>query len=215
MNPLIHIKSLNKSFGDHQVLKDINLDVMPGECLAVVGPSGCGKSTLLNILGLLERPDSGVLEFKGARYPSLKGRGALMMRRCEINYIFQSFALIETQTVQENLLLSLKYTKLGKKEKLKFISEQLERFGLECKLSMKVNELSGGEKQRIALCRALLKPGDLILADEPTGSLDPTMGSLVMDCLIEESKRAGKTVIVVTHDTQMAQRCDRIVTLNA
>ncbi len=214
MKPFLHVDSLNKSFGTHHILRDLNLDVSLGECLAIVGPSGCGKSTFLNILGLLEEADSGEIYLDGLSYPAIKGKSAMMIRREKINYIFQSFALIESQTVEQNLLLALNYTKAKKSDKISAIKRQLDRFGLLDKYSIKVNELSGGEKQRVALCRALLKPGDLILADEPTGSLDPKMASLVMNCLIEESKRIGKTVIIVTHDMDMAKRCDRIVSLS-
>ena len=137
----------------------------------------------------------------------------MLMRRNKINYLFQTFALIDSVTVGDNLLLALHYTKLGKREKATLIRQTLERFSMHGKLDSRVNELSGGEKQRVAISRAILKPGGLILADEPTGSLDARMANTVMDSLISAAKDAGKTLIVVTHDMGMAQKCDRVLTM--
>ena len=137
----------------------------------------------------------------------------MLLRRSAINYLFQSFALIDSKTVRDNLLLALYHTKLAKKEKLSHIQEMLGRFGVGDKLDSVVSELSGGEKQRVAMSRAMLKPGDLILADEPTGSLDRRMANIVMDSLLRATRDAGKTLVMVTHDMTMADKCDRILTM--
>lgn len=210
MRDYVRVESLCKSFGAHQVLADVSFSIRERETVAVTGPSGCGKTTLLNILGLLDSPDSGTVALVGRRYPKIGGRDAMLLRRTEVNYLFQSFALIESRTVRDNLMLALRYTKLGKAEKRAKMVEALSRFGLANKLDAVANELSGGEKQRVAICRAMLKPGNLILADEPTGSLDARMAGIVMDALVEATHREGKTLVVVTHDMAMAEKCGRV-----
>ena len=213
MRDYVRVESLCKSFGAHQVLADVSFSIRERETVAVTGPSGCGKTTLLNILGLLDSPDSGTVALAGRRYPKIGGRDAMLLRRTEVNYLFQSFALIESRTVRDNLMLALRYTKLGKAEKRAKMVEALSRFGLANKLDAVANELSGGEKQRVAICRAMLKPGNLILADEPTGSLDARMAGIVMDALVEATHREGKTLVVVTHDMAMAEKCGRVLRL--
>lgn len=214
MQLYIKVESLSKSFGGHRVLSDLELSIDRGEAVAITGPSGCGKTTLLNILGLLETYDTGSVHLSGRRYPGLGTRQAMLLRRNEINYLFQSFALIDSRTVQDNLMLGLYYTKLSKKEKGTAIEGMLERFSIPGKLNSSVNELSGGEKQRVAICRAMLKPGGLILADEPTGSLDARMARTVMGSLVSAARDAGKTLVVVTHDMDMAAMCDRALTMS-
>lgn len=211
MQPYIQIESLSKSFGEHRILRDLDHVIYRGEVVAVTGPSGCGKTTLLNILGLLETHDSGDVSLAGKRYPGVGTRQAMLLRRSEINYLFQSFALIDSRTVRDNLMLALHYTKMDKRAKEAAIEGTLERFSLADKLDSVVNELSGGEKQRVAIGRAMLKPGGLILADEPTGSLDARMAGIVMDSLVSAAREAGKTLVVVTHDMSMAAKCDRVL----
>lgn len=211
MRPYIQIESLCKSFGHHRILSNLCLGIQKGDTVAVTGPSGCGKTTLLNILGLLDTPDSGEIYLAGTRYPKINSTAAMLMRRDEINYLFQSFALIDSRTVRDNLMLALRYTKLDTNEKLSRIRKTLERFSIGDKLSSTVSELSGGEKQRVAISRAMLKPGDLILADEPTGSLDARMAGIVMRSLVSATHDAGKTLVMVTHDMSMAAECDCIL----
>lgn len=213
MRDYVRVESLCKSFGAHQVLADLSFSIRERETVAVTGPSGCGKTTLLDILGLLDSPDSGTVALAGRRYPKIGGRDAMLLRRTEVNYLFQSFALIESRTVRDNLMLALRYTKLGKAEKRARMVEALSRFGLANRLDAVANELSGGEKQRVAICRVMLKPGNLILADEPTGSLDARMAGIVMDALVEATHREGKTLVVVTHDMAMAEKCGRVLRL--
>ena len=213
MKTFLQVDALNKSFGSNTVLHNISFEVESGESVALVGPSGCGKSTLLNIIGLLETLDSGTINLEGKAYPSINSKKATLMRRTEINYLFQSFALINDWKVSKNLLLALQYTKLSKQEQERLIRTALENYGIGEKFDAVVNELSGGEKQRVAIARAMIKPGNLILADEPTGSLDKAMATIVIDSLLDSVHANHKTLLMVTHDMGIAQRCDRIIEL--
>lgn len=213
MKTFLQVDTLNKSFGSNTVLHNISFEVESGESVALVGPSGCGKSTLLNIIGLLETLDSGAISLEGRAYPTINSKKATLMRRTEINYLFQSFALINDWKVSKNLLLALQYTKLSKQEQERLIRTALENYGIGEKFDAVVNELSGGEKQRVAIARAMIKPGNLILADEPTGSLDKAMATIVIDSLLDSVHANHKTLLMVTHDMGIAQRCDRIIEL--
>lgn len=213
MKTFLQVDALNKSFGSNTVLHNISFGIESGESVALVGPSGCGKSTLLNIIGLLETLDSGTINLEGRTYPSINSKKATLMRRTEINYLFQTFALINDWKVSKNLLLALQYTKLSKQEQERLIRTVLENYGIGEKFDAVVNELSGGEKQRVAIARAMIKPGNLILADEPTGSLDKAMATIVIDSLLDSVHANHKTLLMVTHDMSIAQRCDRIIEL--
>lgn len=213
MKTFLQVDALNKSFGSNTVLHNISFEIESGESVALVGPSGCGKSTLLNIIGLLETLDSGTINLEGRAYPSINSQKATLMRRTEINYLFQSFALINDWKVSKNLLLALQYTKLSRQEQERLIRTALENYGIGEKFDAVVNELSGGEKQRVAIARAMIKPGNLILADEPTGSLDKAMATIVIDSLLDSVHANHKTLLMVTHDMGIAQRCDRIIEL--
>ena len=213
MKTFLQVDALNKSFGSNTVLHNISFEIESGESVALVGPSGCGKSTLLNIIGLLETLDSGAISLEGRAYPSINSKKATLMRRTEINYLFQSFALINYWKVSKNLLLALQYTKLSKQEQERLIRTALENYEIGEKFDAVVNELSGGEKQRVAIARAMIKPGNLILADEPTGSLDKAMATIVIDSLLDSVHANHKTLLMVTHDMGIAQRCDRIIEL--
>ena len=213
MKTFLQVDTLNKSFGSNTVLHNISFEIESGESVALVGPSGCGKSTLLNIIGLLETLDSGTINLEGRAYPSINSKKASIMRRTEINYLFQSFALINDWKVSKNLSLALQYTKLSRQEQERLIRAALEGYGIGEKFDAVVNELSGGEKQRVAIARAMIKPGNLILADEPTGSLDKAMATIVIDSLLDSVRANHKTLLMVTHDMSIAQRCDRIIEL--
>mgnify|MGYP000965170392 FL=1 len=213
MKTFLQVDTLNKSFGSNTVLHNISFEIESGESVALVGPSGCGKSTLLNIIGLLETLDSGTINLEGRAYPSINSKKATIMRRTEINYLFQSFALINDWKVSKNLSLALQYTKLSRQEQERLIRAALEGYGIGEKYDAVVNELSGGEKQRVAIARAMIKPGNLILADEPTGSLDKAMATIVIDSLLDSVRANHKTLLMVTHDMSIAQRCDRIIEL--
>lgn len=205
---MIKIRSLTKSFDNHIVLDNINLDIEEGEMLAILGKSGSGKSTLLNIIGLIEGDYEGDYQFKDYKNVKVNSRLSSKIIREEISFIFQSFALIEDESVKDNLLLALKYVKAKKDKKESLMKDALKSVGLEGFLDKKTASLSGGEQQRVALARAILKPSSLILADEPTGSLDDENKKDVMD-ILKQLNNNGKTILVVTHDDYTASRCDR------
>lgn len=209
---MIETVNLSKSYGNHVVINSLNLKIKEQEMVAIVGPSGCGKSTLLNIIGQIDDQYDGTLLIDEKTMNKLNQSQKEKFIRYHINYLFQNFALIETETVKENLLIGLEYSKLKKQEKNERIAEVLKKVKLEKTLNKKVYELSGGEQQRIALARIMLKPGNIVLADEPTGNLDKDSSLLVMKVL-KELQKDGKTIIIVTHSEEIARQCDRIVEL--
>lgn len=210
-NNAIEVIDLNKKFGSRHVIKNFNLEIKKGEFVAIVGPSGCGKSTFLNILGMLENYNGGVIKLNGEHLPSINSKKAMMNRREVINYLFQNFALIDNETVEKNLLVAMEFVNKSKTEKLRMISETLENVGLKHLQKEVVNTLSGGEQQRVALARTMLKPGDIVLADEPTGSLDPKSSDNAFNLIKKICKESGKTVVMVTHNMELAGKADRIV----
>ena len=212
---MISVQNVSKKFGSREILKDLSFDVEENEFVALVGPSGSGKSTLLNMIGLLDNIDSGKILINGKILPKVNSRSAVNYRKNVINYLFQLNALISTSSVKDNLMLALTFTNFSKEEKEKKIKETLRFVGLENRLDSKVNELSGGEQQRIAIVRAILKPGDIILADEPTGSLDPDMAQKSFDLIRSLRDQFGKTILIVTHNLDHAKQCDRIVSLKS
>lgn len=212
---MISVQNVSKKFGSREILKDLSFDVEENEFVALVGPSGSGKSTLLNMIGLLDNIDSGKILINGKILPKVNSRSAVNYRKNVINYLFQLNALISTSSVKDNLMLAMNFTNFSKEEKEKKIKETLRFVGLENRLDSKVNELSGGEQQRIAIVRAILKPGDIILADEPTGSLDPDMAQKSFDLIRSLRDQFGKTILIVTHNLNHAKQCDRIVSLKS
>ncbi len=210
--PAVSLAGVTKSFGDHHVLKGVNLQVGCGSMVAVCGPSGCGKSTLLDIVGLLESADEGSVQLMGQSAPRPRTRRATQFVRDNINYLFQSFALVETETVEKNLMMALRYVKKVEAEKQRAIQSALEAVRLERVATTKVCALSGGEQQRVALARVMLKPGKILLADEPTGSLDAANRDGVVS-LLRSMADDGRAVLVVTHDPAVARACDVTVSL--
>lgn len=209
---MIELKNITKKFENKTVFANFNLQIDQNEMVAIIGPSGSGKSTLLNILGLIDKVDDGEYQFE--QYTNIKPNSRLSQKiiREKISYLFQNFALIEEDTVLQNLLLALKYVKQSKKEKKEIITAALQKVGLSEYLNSKIYELSGGQQQRIAVARAIIKPSELVLADEPTGSLDSKNRDEIIKLLLELNA-AGKTVIVVTHDSHVAEKCHRVLEL--
>lgn len=207
---IIETSNINKSFGLQHVLNDLSFDVEGNEMIAIMGKSGSGKSTVLNILGLLDKPDSGdyvLFGYKNIRPFSAK---ATKMLRDKIGFLFQNYALIDSKDVFYNLNLVLKNRRNINREDA--IAQALENVGLAGFETKKIYQCSGGEQQRIAIARLLLKPCELILADEPTGSLDHQNRDEVID-LLKILRNQGKTIVIVTHDDQVAQCCDRLIQL--
>lgn len=210
----LQIKNISKSFGKKKIIDNFSLDLEKNEILAIVGKSGSGKSTLLNIIGLLEEYDSGEILLKEKPLPNINSKEATLIRRNEINYVFQTNALISSKSVKDNLLIAMEYVKKSKEEKDKDIKEILEKLEILDLLDQKINTISGGEAQRVAIARCVLKPGDLILADEPTGSLDPKMSEEVFKLLLSLRDLYDKTIMIVSHDTKLANKCDRIIDID-
>lgn len=209
----VDVRNVTKKFGTRTIIKNISFSVEDGELVALIGPSGCGKSTLLNMIGTLEPIDKGDIRIYGKKLPSINSRKATLLRRNTINYLFQSFALISDMTVFQNLLLSMRFLNIKEKEKETRIHSVLKLVGLSHLESSMVNTLSGGEQQRVALARTILKPGKLILADEPTGALDVKAAELSFSLIKSLCKKYHKTVIMVTHSLDLAQRADRVIDL--
>ena len=209
----IEVLNVTKKFGKRYIFQNLNLSVEDGEFIAIIGPSGCGKSTLLNMIGLLESSDSGQIKLKGKEIPKIESKWATILRRNTINYLFQSFALINDMTIYQNLFLAMNFLNITNKEKDKRINEILKKVHLEEFKDEKVNTLSGGEQQRVALARTILKPGDIILADEPTGSLDSVAAEIVFNLIKDLSKQYKKTVMMVTHSKDLANKADRIINI--
>ncbi|MBB6022442.1 putative ABC transport system ATP-binding protein [Paenibacillus sp. JGP012] len=211
-NPMYELHNVSKSYGDNKVVQNFNLTIYQGQLIAITGKSGSGKTTLMNLLGMLESPDTGTLKFKGIVAPKLGSREQMLLLRNNISYLFQNFALIENDPVGNNLEVALAYSKKSKNEKKHLKTAALEKVGLNIPFNKKVYELSGGEQQRLALARILLKPSDVILADEPTGSLDSMNRNFVLNAL-HELHQQGKTVIIVTHDEFVAEQCEQMIKL--
>lgn len=205
------LENINKAFGSKTILKDFSLEISKGRLYGIVGPSGSGKSTLLNIIGLLEKHDSGSLELFEQKHLKPNSHKALLMLRNKISYLFQNYALSDNDTVYYNLAIALKYSKA--KNKKQEIAKALSLVGLEGFEKQKVFTLSGGEQQRVAMARVLLKPSELILADEPTGNLDNDNKNEIMKLFKLLVKEYNKTVIIVTHDQDIAKECDEIIQL--
>lgn len=209
MTYAVKIENLTKSFGNHVVLDDFSLNVKKGSMIAIQGKSGSGKSTLLNIIGGLEKPSSGdviILDEKNVKPNSKRSE---KMLRYNISYLFQNYALIDNQTVKQNIKLAMHYRN-DKDETL--ITSTLESVGLKGFENKKIYTLSGGEQQRVALARTMVKPGEIVLADEPTGNVDDENKEIIIN-ILKILKDMGKTIIVVTHDTSLDGYFDDIVYL--
>ncbi|MFP3153194.1 ABC transporter ATP-binding protein [Lachnospiraceae bacterium ZAX-1] len=207
----VELLNVTKKFGARTILNAVSFSVAEGELVALVGPSGCGKSTILNMIGLLETCDSGEIRIFGEKIPKIESKNATKLRRCVVNYLFQSFALIGDMTVEQNLLLSMRFLDIQEKAKHNRINKILDEVNLRQLKDATVNTMSGGEQQRVALARAVLKPGALILADEPTGSLDANAAGNAFMLIQELCRHYKKTVIMVTHSPELAQKADRTV----
>lgn len=206
---IIRLENISKVYNTKKIFENFNLTVEKGEFLGIKGESGKGKSTLLNIIGLLETCDGRVImDGKEINYKNTKEIQSLL--RNKIGYLFQNFALIDDLNVYENLKIVLK--KNEKKNGKAVILQELKKVGMEDALNKKVYQLSGGEQQRIAIVRLILHKSEIILADEPTGSLDIKNAKIVMD-LLKEFHKQGKTVIMVSHEERAFQNCSRIVNL--
>lgn len=210
---MLWVSSVGKSYGQHQVpvLEKASLGLSAGDFVALVGPSGSGKSTLLNLIGLLDRPDQGEIFIDGRSMASLSAAGTARLRNELIGFVFQSFHLLSRLTAWENVALPLLHRGVGPAERRAAALAILERVGLSDRAGYQPEQLSGGQRQRVAIARALVTEPRLILADEPTGNLDSTTGLQVMQLLRQLNRDLGVTILMVTHDRDMAKLCDRVI----
>jgi putative ABC transport system ATP-binding protein len=213
---MIKIECLSKVFRTEEIettaLDCVNIDIKPGEFVAVMGPSGCGKSTLLNIVGLLDNPSKGKYYFNGAEVGQLREWQRTQLRKGNIGFVFQSFNLIDELNVFENVELPLIYLKYTASQRRKMVTEVLERMKIGHRAKHFPQQLSGGQQQRVAISRAVVANPKLILADEPTGNLDSKNGLEVMK-LLTELNQEGTTIIMVTHSKHDAGFSHRIINL--
>ena len=211
---MIHLENINKTYDNGQplhVLKGINLDIAKGEFVSIMGASGSGKSTLLNILGILDNYDEGEYRLNGTLIKNLSETRAAEYRNRMIGFIFQSFNLISFKTAVENVELPLFYQGVRRRERHRKAMEYLERLGLKDWAGHYPNEMSGGQKQRVAIARALITRPQIILADEPTGALDSKTSVEVMKLLKQLNEDEGMTIVVVTHESGVANETNKIV----
>ena len=206
---------INKIYRTNEIetlaLENVNLDVEKGEFVSIMGPSGCGKSTLLNIMGLLDAPSSGKIEINGTSVENMKDKELAAFRNKTLGFVFQSFHLINSLNVIDNVELPLLYRKMPAKERTRLAKEVLERVGLSHRMRHMPTQLSGGQCQRVAIARAIVGNPEIILADEPTGNLDSKMGAEVMELLHKLNKEDGRTIVMVTHNEEQAKQTSRTI----
>jgi len=214
---MIQLQNIEKVYRTSTVetlaLSSINLNIAKGEFLSIMGPSGCGKSTLLNIMGLLDAPSKGQIKIGDQKTENLSDKQLAHFRNQKLGFIFQSYHLINDLQVLDNVELPLLYRNSTAKERKALASEALAKVGLANRMKHFPNQLSGGQKQRVAIARAIVGRPEIILADEPTGNLDSAMGNEIMDILMQLNQVDGTTIIMVTHDENMAHKTHRLVRL--
>ena len=215
---IIEMKNIVKSFyigtpNQLNILKNIDITIKEGEFVSIVGASGSGKSTLMNIIGALDRQTSGTYVLDDSNVEEVSDNGLSEIRNKKIGFVFQTFNLIPRSTALKNVELPMLYAGMGRKERLEKAENLLKLVGMEDRMTHVPNELSGGQKQRVAIARALANEPSIILADEPTGALDSSTGRLVMDLFHKVHELEGKTIVFITHNQELAQETERIITL--
>jgi putative ABC transport system ATP-binding protein len=215
--PIMSVKDVHKSYGRGQnrfdALKGVRFDLQEGESVAIVGKSGSGKSTLMHLLALLDAPTSGTIELEGVDTRTLKGGRLNRARNRTFGFVFQQFFLTGDASVLENVMLPMKIAGTGRAERRRRGLAALEQLELDAKAKSKAVDLSGGQKQRVVIARALVNNPRILFADEPTGNLDSQTGAVVEDILFDLNREHGITLLVVTHDDDLAARCDRRIYL--
>jgi len=215
---VVRLDGVEKSYAEggrtHTVLHDVDLEIARGEFVVLLGPSGSGKSTLLNLVAGIDLPDAGSIRIAENELTGLRERDRTLFRRAHLGFVFQFFNLLPTLTVEENLLLPVELKGRVDEASRRRARRLLDRVGLADRADAFPDRLSGGEQQRIALCRALVHEPDLILADEPTGNLDPETGEKILDLLDELVRADGRTLLAVTHSRTLAARADRVLRID-
>ena len=210
----ISLKDISKIYRTKSIettaLEGVSLDIEEGEFVSIMGPSGCGKSTLLNIMGLLDTPTSGTVEICGRNVAGLSDRALALMRNATLGFVFQSFHLISSLSVLDNVMVPLAYRR-GAGDRKALAREALERVGLSHRMGHMPAQLSGGQAQRVAIARAIVGNPKIILADEPCGNLDSHMGAEIMGLLHSLNRDEGRTIVMVTHNDEQARGTDRVV----
>ncbi len=216
-DPIAAVEHVSKTYGTGAnrltALHDVSLTIRPGRSIALVGRSGSGKSTLLNLLGAVDRPTAGTIRIGGADLSSMADDGLALFRRRRLGYVFQSFHLVPSLTVFDNVAVPWTLDRALTAERRDEIRHLLERLGVADKAKRYPDELSGGQQQRVALARAVVHRPALVLADEPTGNLDAQTGRVILDLLDELRRAYGVAVVMATHSDEAAERCDDRVTL--
>lgn len=213
---VLSLRNISKRFNEGKeselvILEDVNLDICSGEMVTLVGPSGCGKTTLLQISGLLETPNSGNIIINGNNYSNVSDKVRTFVRKTEIGFVYQFHHLLMDFTALENLVIPQMISGKGKKEAIEKGKQFLSDLNLYNRLSHFPSELSGGEKQRVAIARSLINEPLLLLADEPTGSLDPSSAAIVFDILVNLVRKNNLSMLLVTHDYSLAKKTDKVV----
>ena len=218
MKKIIEVKNLTKVYGKRQAaftaLKDVNLDIYEGESVAIVGKSGSGKSTLMHLIALLDSPTKGQIYIDGENSKELTKKQLNKLRNSDFGFIFQQFFMNANDTVLENVMLPLKIGKVSRFSRKKKAMEALKTVELETKAKNIANNLSGGQKQRVCIARAIVNNPKVIFADEPTGNLDSATGDKITDLLFKLNREKSVTLVIVTHDEDLAKLCNRIVRIS-
>jgi putative ABC transport system ATP-binding protein len=212
---MLAVENLSKHYGTRSILAGVALSVQRGEYVAIVGESGAGKSTLLNLIAGLERPDAGTIHVDGTEMAALDDNARTRLRRTHIGFVFQAFHILPQLTVAQNVEVPLVLTRIDARERAQRAQQMLEAVGLGSRGNSAPAELSGGELQRVALARALVHRPALVLADEPTGNLDPETAATTLALIAGEIRARDAAGILVTHSTAAAARCDRVLRLDA
>lgn len=212
--PVLTLRGIEKSYVmadvETPILRGVNLDVFPGDFLALMGPSGSGKSTLMHIMGFLDRPTGGQYVFQGRDVSQATDDELAKLRHAEVGFVFQAFHLLPRLTVLENVMLPMVYGDIPVDERRRRAAEALTSVGLDARLDYLPNQLSGGQKQRVAIARALVMNPKVIFADEPTGNLDSKSSEAVLD-ILRDLNRQGRTIIMVTHENDVAEVAKKII----
>ena len=211
---IIEIQNINKYFGEGEnrvhILKNISLNIEKGDFVSIIGQSGSGKSTLMNIIGCLDKATSGKYYIDGEEISDFTPDELSELRKRKFGFIFQRYHLLSSLNAQENVALPAIYAGVDHDNRMERAKKLLEKLELSNKLKNKPNQLSGGQQQRVSIARALMNGGEIILADEPTASLDSEKAREVVDILAKESKEKNKAIIMVTHDTRLIDKCDKV-----
>ena len=216
--PIIRMRGIFKRFyigqpNELEILHGIDLDVMPGEFLSIVGPSGSGKSTLMNLIGVLDRPTEGSYVLDGINVSQARDDRLSAIRNKSIGFVFQNFNLIARTNARKNVELPMMYAGVPAARRTARAKELLEMVGMADRMDHQPSELSGGQKQRVAIARAMANDPAILLADEPTGALDSATGRMVMDLFHRLNREQGKTIVLITHNRELALETDRFVTM--